>query len=93
MECLSVAKGFYKRANKPPLRDRNGRMQGGLPPAGNTVADGFKQLTVGFGLNLGAAQIRGQRMETLAYRTLAVIIEAMALGTISQVYSLTPVYD
>ena len=74
----------------PAIIDRDGRMQGRLPPVGNTVTDGFKQFAVGFGLNLGAAQIRGQRVETLADRTLAVIIEAMALGTKCQVHSLAP---
>ena len=73
----------------PTIVDRDGGMQGGLATVGDAITDGFKQFTIGFGLDLEAAQVSGQGVKALANRTLAVVIVAMALGTKCQVNGLT----
>jgi hypothetical protein len=77
----------------PAIVNRNGGMQRRLAAVGDAIADGFEQFTVGFGLDLGAAQVGGQGVKTLAHRALAVVFVAMTLGTICQIHGLAPGCD
>jgi hypothetical protein len=87
------SQGFDESDNVPAIIDGDGRIQSRLAPAGNAVTDGFEQFTVGFGLDLGTAQISGQGLETLADSALPIIVVAMALGTKSQIHGFAPCDD
>ncbi len=88
--CLvSEAKGFDKGNSLPAIVDGDGRMQRGLPAIGNAVADVFKKDARSTVLDLGAAKIGRQWRKALTDGALAVVIVAMALGAIDQVYSFT----
>ena len=87
------AKGLDKGNNLPAIIDRDGRMQGRLPAAGDAVADILKKYACRTVLDFGAAQIGRQRCKTLANAAFAVVIMAMALGAKDQVHSFSSVND
>ncbi|MGD8446800.1 MAG: hypothetical protein PVI94_25085, partial [Desulfobacterales bacterium] len=59
---LTEAEGLRKSDDMPAIVDRDGGLQGRLTLAGFTIADGFEEFALGFGLHLGTAQVSGQRM-------------------------------
>ena len=81
-DSFSKTKRFDISHNTPTIVHGDSRLQGRLAPVWDPIANGLEKLTIGFILDLRAVQVGRKRVETLTDRAVAVVIVAMALGTI-----------
>ena len=90
---ISDAQGFYIGNDPPPVRNRDGCRQGRLPALWLTIADVFKEPSFNHGLYFRQPEVPGQRLKTLTHRAVAVVVFAMALGTIGKIEGFALFYD